>query len=177
MLPGSSVVTPSASCVCWVIPPLLLACFCAVPRSSLRCFKCNPRAGWLARAMHLLLTNWPKVFPIFASPLPAENRAFLSRIDTPIIFFFSTVWRGFFLKPAVEGRAPVPPTCLAALIGANFAPMHQRICLFRPSLHAHSYRRISTGRSRTAARAGKIVAPIEIPIATVVIQTPSKILG
>jgi len=38
----------------------------------------------------------------------------------------------------------------------------------------HSYLRISTGKSRTAARAGKIVAAIEIPIATVVIHTPSK---
>jgi len=41
----------------------------------------------------------------------------------------------------------------------------------------HSYRKISTGRSRDAALAGSTVAPTEIAMATIVIQTPSQMLG
>jgi hypothetical protein len=42
------------------------------------------------------------VFPILATPLPAEKRAFLSQIETPIIFFFSTACGEFF--PVTELR-------------------------------------------------------------------------
>src|SRR6267154_1308063 len=64
----------------------------------------------------------PKLFPIFASPLPAEKRAFPSRIETSVIFLFSTACGGLLLQPRVERCAPVPPACLSRLIGANLAP-------------------------------------------------------
>jgi hypothetical protein len=41
----------------------------------------------------------------------------------------------------------------------------------------HSYRKISTGNSREAARAGKIVATVAMPMATTAIHTPSITLG
>lgn len=41
----------------------------------------------------------------------------------------------------------------------------------------YSYRRISTGNSRDAARAGKIVAAVAMPIATIAIHAPSIRLG
>jgi hypothetical protein len=40
----------------------------------------------------------------------------------------------------------------------------------------YSYLRMSTGNSRAAARAGRMVAPIEMAIAARVIQTPSNTL-
>jgi hypothetical protein len=55
------------------------------------------------------------------------------------------------------------------------SPLEESYCRTIPALY--SYRRISTGRSRAAARAGIIVATTEMPIATIVIHKPSKTLG
>src|SRR6266513_2014591 len=80
-------------------------------------------------------------------------------------------------RPTLQERAPVSPTCLSALLGANRAPNCSPNITSSAAPAVHSYRRTSTGRSRTAARAGKIVAPSEMAIATVVIHRPSKTLG
>jgi hypothetical protein len=50
-------------------------------------------------------------------------------------------------------------------------------CKFCPVFRCYSYRRISTGSNRAAARAGISVAPTEMPIAATVIQMPSHTLG
>jgi hypothetical protein len=49
--------------------------------------------------------------------------------------------------------------------------------VFARLFSAHSYRRISTGKRRDAARAGINVAPTEMLIATTAIHKPSKTLG
>jgi len=72
--------------------------------------KSNTRACRLALAVSFAT----KLFPIFASPLPAEKRAFSSRIETPIIFLFSIACGALFLQPEFEGRNPVLPACLSA---------------------------------------------------------------
>src|SRR6266849_9619901 len=130
------------------------------------------RAAWLAQPSCFKI---PKVFHIFASPLPAEKRAFQRQTETPVIFLFSTACGGLSLQPLLmDAPRSHPPASQTdrSKSRAKWTPEYG-YCALIPALH--SYRRISTGRSRTAARAGKIVAAIEIPSATVVIHTPSKI--
>jgi hypothetical protein len=72
--------------------------------------------------------------------------------------------------------------CLAHLAaqplpGALKTPRKRAWLWYPEGTRSYSYRRISTGSSLAAARAGSIVAPMEMPIATTVIHTPSQILG
>ena len=81
-------------------------------------------------------------------------------------------------QPRVRKNTQGLPTSFPHWLGANHAPNEAGISSsWLALLDTHSKRRISTGRSRTAARAGKIVAPIEIPMAITVIQSPSNRLG
>ena len=115
------VATPLANCVCWVILPLA---FRRHPAPSLL-FNLDASGAIPVpqqRSARYLCRNLPKVFPISASPLPTAKRAILRQTETLIIFLFSTACRGYLLRPRVEGCAPVSPTCLSALVGANLAP-------------------------------------------------------
>src|SRR6266513_5338892 len=118
---------------------------------------------------------YPNCFPF--PPVPClPQRAILGQTETLIIFLFSRAWGGFYGHRRSR-HAPRSHHLPLALLGANLAPNCSQNITSSAAHALHSYRRTSTGRSRTAARAGKIVAASEIAMATVVIHRPSKTLG
>jgi hypothetical protein len=86
--------------------------------------------------------------------------------------------RGKRIHVQSELRQQSPDSGRVSRLHANPTRPHFRSWLWYPEgAESYSYRRISTGSSLAAARAGSIVAPMEMPIATTVIHTPSQILG
>src|SRR6266404_6509632 len=111
----------------------------------------------------------------------SENERFAKRL----IAFISDIYATAVGCPEARDHSSVPLKAHARNLRANRAPnlpppekRPSRVYPNDPStISLHSYRRISTGRSCAAARAGNSVAPIEIAMATAAIQSPSNRLG
>jgi len=84
----------------------------------------------------------------------------------------NNLWRDL-LPSDGEGKPSALPACLSVVIGANAVPKPGS----REPHWDYSKRRISTGRSLAAARAGTRVAPMEITMAATAIHSPSRGLG
>src|SRR5712664_2458642 len=122
---------------------------------------------------------WPE---LAQSQSSSENQRFARYL----ISFVSDIYAGAVCCAEARGHPSMLPKAHAHNLRANRAPklasppekVHLRGYPSDPSrLFLHSYRRISTGRSWAAARAGSSVAPTEIAMATAAIQSPSNRLG
>src|SRR6516165_8790625 len=117
----------------------------------------------------------PTTFPFSPIPCLRKKTAHRQPARTLLIFLFSTPCgepSEHRTGKSSSGRLLEPH---GQQLGANGAP--NRWVRVTPAFgppDRYSNRRISTGSSPTAARAGRIVAATEIPIATAVIHSPSK---
>ena len=83
---------------------------------------------------------------------------------------------GFFLRAEDEGTVGLTRLPLD-VIRCKHRAKSRSGKLVKTAEIPYSKRRISTGRSRAAALAGTMVAPMEITIAASEIQIPSRKLG
>lgn len=146
---------------------------------SLSLLRCNP--GPYRVDPSLGNTQEPaQDFPVFAKHLPLTKFARKSQFwEYFNLLFFNNLKRASIDK----GCEDVIPSCPLGSTGSYEQPTRQNpsseyhfLCSHGAIVH-YSYRRISTGKSRAADRAGNIVAPIEMAIAATAIHTPSNTLG
>src|ERR1700676_449602 len=137
-----------------------------------------PVALKCSAVMAVYAEQLPKSFLFLPNACPPTNGRANAKFGTLLSCFFSIAYCRLALTgvPRVTPQScPPASTQLYEQTTRQIPPLTLRSSSPAPSFH--SYRRISTGNNRAAARAGKIVAPIEMPIAASVIHTPSSALG
>ena len=120
--------------------------------------------------------RYPNWFPLSPEPCSSAFRRNTNRFGTQITLVNRITYGGIFLRSDGEGdhRACPPASTLTKCnLRAKSGAVRDRYG--RPA--AYSNLRISTGKSRAAARAGTSVAPTEISIAANEIQSPSRMFA